>query len=85
MHMGAHVDVMGLWIDEISPQLIDDTLQLYPRVGFKEAFTMALAENASRKPHKAIGTGLADIGRRLIPGLEVPHVCDIIHAAPFDS
>jgi hypothetical protein len=85
VYMGAHLDVMGLWIDEISNELIDDTLELYPRLGFKEAFTLALAENARRRPHKAIGTALADVARRLMPGLEIQHVCDIIHAAPFES
>lgn len=29
VHFGAHVDVMGLRIEEISPQLIDDTLALH--------------------------------------------------------
>jgi len=83
--LGAHVDVMGLCIDEISPELIDATLAEYPRVGFKKAFTEALADIARRKPHTAIGTGLADIGRRLIHGLEIPNVCDVIYAAPFES
>ena len=82
---GAHVDVMGLRIEEITPSLIDDTLALYPRIGMKAAFTEALAEVARKKPHTAIGTGLADIGRRLVHGLEIPNVCDVIHAAPFDS
>lgn len=85
VHFGAHVDVMGLRMDEISPQLIDDTLALYPRVGFKKAFTEALAEVARKKPHTAIGTGLADIGRRLVPGLEIPNVCDLLLGAPFES
>jgi hypothetical protein len=85
VHMGAHVDVMGLWIDEITPSLIDDTLALYPRLGMKAAFTEALAQSAKKKPHKAIGTGLADVGRRLVHGLEIPNVCDLINAAPFES
>jgi hypothetical protein len=85
VHFGAHVDVLGLRMDEISPQLIDDTLALYPRLGFKEAFTEALAEVARRKPHTAIGTGLADVGRRLVPGLEIPNVCDLLLGAPFES
>lgn len=85
VHFGAHVDVLGLRKDEISPQLIDDTLALYPRVGFKNAFTQALAEVARRKPHTAIGTGLADIGRRLAPAVEIPNVCDLLYAAPFES
>lgn len=85
VHFGAHVDVLGLRMDEISPQLIDDTLALYPRLGFKEAFTQALAEVARRKPHTAIGTGLADVGRRLVPGLNIPDVCDLLLGAPFES
>lgn len=36
VHFGAHVDVMGLRMDEIPVQLIDDTLALYPRLGFKK-------------------------------------------------
>ena len=85
VHFGAHVDVMGLRMDEISPQLIDNTIALYPRLGFKKAFTEALAEVARKKPHTAIGTGLADIGRRLVPGLEIPNVCDLLLSAPFDT
>ena len=85
VHFGAHVDVMGLRMEEITPSLIDDTLALYPRIGMKAAFTEALAEVARKKPHTAIGTGLADIGRRLVHGLEIPNVCDIIFAAPFES
>ncbi|WP_343614435.1 HD domain-containing protein [Novosphingobium sp.] len=85
VHFGAHVDVMGLRMEEIPVQLIDDTLSLYPRLGFKEAFTSALAEIARTKPHTAIGTGLADIGRRLVPGLDIPNVCDLLLGAPFES
>jgi hypothetical protein len=76
---------MGLRLDEIPRDLVEDILALYPRIGFKAAFTEALAEVARRKPHTAIGTGLADISRRLKPGLVIPDVCDLIHAAPFES
>jgi hypothetical protein len=85
VHFGAFVDVTGFRKDEISPQLIDDTIALYPRLGFKKAFTEALAEVARKKPHTAIGTGLADIGRRLVPGLQIPNMCDILLGAPFES
>jgi HD domain len=84
VHFGANVDVMGLRMDEISPQLIDDTITLYPRLGFKKAFTEALAEVPRKKPHATIGTGLADVGRRLVPGLEIPNG-DLLLGAPFES
>lgn len=85
INFGAHVDVMGLRLEEISRALIDDTLALYPRLGFKRAFSEALAEVARRKPHTAIGTGMADISRRLNPDLALPNVCDLIHDGPFDD
>lgn len=85
IYMGAHVDVMGLSIEEITPSLIEDTLALYPRVGMKVAFTEAVAEVARKKPFTAIGTGLADVGRRHIHGFDCPNVCDLIDNAPFDS
>lgn len=85
VYMGAHLDVFGLFLDEVTPSLIDDTLALYPRVGFKAAFTEALAEVARRKPHTTVGTGIADIGRRHVHGFEIPNVCDLINDAPFES
>ena len=85
VHFGAFVEVMGIRIEEISPQLIDDTLALYPRLGFKKAFTEALAEVARKKPHTAIANGVGDIARRLVPSLEIPNVCDLILGASFES
>ncbi|AXF25708.1 phosphohydrolase [Burkholderia pyrrocinia] len=85
VYMGAHLDVFGLFLDEVTPSLIDDTLALYPRVGFKAAFTEALAEVARKKPHTTVGTGIADIGRRHVHGFDIPDVCDLIHDAPFES
>jgi hypothetical protein len=85
IYLGAHVDVMGLNIEQITPSLIEDALSLYPRIGMKAAFTEAVAEVARKKPFTAIGTGLADVGRRHIHGFDCPNVCDLIDNAPFDS
>lgn len=83
--LGAHVDVMGLHLEEITPALVDDTLALYPRIGMKAAFTEAIADVVRKKPFTAIGTGLADVGRRHVHGFDCPNVCDLIDRAPFDS
>jgi hypothetical protein len=85
IYFGAHVDVFGLWMDEITPAFVDDVLQLYPRLGFKTAFQEAIAEVARKKPHTAIGTGLADVARRHVHGFDCPNVCDLIDHAPFES
>jgi len=85
LHFGAHVDVFGLRLEEITPSLVDDTLALYPRLGMKAAFQEAVAEVTRKKPHHALGTGLVDIGRRHVHGFDCPNVCDLIDAAPFES
>lgn len=85
VYMGAHVDVFGLRLDEITPSLVDDVLALYPRAGFKAAFAEALAEVVRKKPHTALGTGLVDIGRRHVHGFDCANVCDLIDHAPFES
>jgi hypothetical protein len=85
IHLGAHVDVFGLWMDEITPSFVDDVLQLHPRVGFKAAFQEALTEVVRKKPYTALGTGLVDVGHRHVHGFTCPNVCDLIDAAPFES
>jgi hypothetical protein len=85
LHFGAHVDVFGLRLEEITPALVDDTLALYPRLGMKKAFQAAVAEVTRKKPQHALGTGLADVGRRHVHGFDCPNVCDLIDAAPFES
>ncbi len=85
LHFGAHVDVFGLRLDEITPALVDETLALYPRIGMKAAFTEAVANVVRKKPHTALGTGLVDVGRRHVHGFDCPNVCDLINDAPFDS
>jgi len=85
IHFGAYVDIFGLNIQEISPELIDDTITLYPRMGLKAAFQESLAEVVRKKPHTAAGTGLRDIGHRHVHGFSCPDLCDMIDAAPFES
>lgn len=85
IYLGAHVDVFGMALDEITPSFVDDVLQLYPRAGFKLAFQEAIAEVARKKPHTAVGTGLGDVARRHVHGFECANVCDLIDHAPFES
>ena len=85
IHFGTHVDVFGMRLDEITSSLVDEILELYPRIGMKAAFTEALTEVVTRKPHTVIGTGLADIGHRHVHGFCCPNLCDMIDHAPFES
>jgi len=78
VHMGAHLDVLGLFMDELTPAVIDDVLQLYPRSGFSAAFQEALAGSVRRNPIRAAGTGLVDIGHRHVTNFRLPNGCDLL-------
>lgn len=85
VHMGSHLDVLGFHYDELTPQVIDDTLQMYPREGFPAAFQAALAEVVRKKPMLAAGTGLVDIGHRHVPGFTLPNGCDLLENTVFET
>jgi HD domain len=85
VHFGAHVDVFGLRLEEITPSLVDDVLAVYPRIGMKAAFSQSIAEMARKTPYTALGGGWADVGHRLVRGFECPNICDLINNGTFDS
>lgn len=85
VHFGAFADVFGMNLQELTPLFVEEVLEHYPRLGMKQAFVETLAALVKRKPHTAIGTGLADIGRRHVHNFNCPSLCDMIEHAPFSS
>ncbi|MAM70278.1 MAG: phosphohydrolase [Gammaproteobacteria bacterium] len=56
VHFGAGVDVIGIRFDEIPAHALQEILQDYPRLGFKELFTAILQKQADIKPESFIAT-----------------------------
>ena len=83
VQFGAGVDVGVIPVDLLGEELVAQTLEAYPRLGFKKAILEALAEIARRKPHAVAGTFVADVGRRHVEGFKVPDFCDAVHGAHF--
>ena len=54
VHFGAGVDVIGIRFDEIPADALAKVLELYPRLGFKEAFSVALRRQFELKPNAHI-------------------------------
>ena len=54
VHFGAGVDVIGIRFDEIPEHAMAEVLELYPRLGFKEAFSAVLRKQYELKPDSHI-------------------------------
>lgn len=80
---GAGVDVAGVLLDQVPPEVVEQVLEACPRLGFKKAFLEALTELARKKPETTYFNFLAHVGRRYVPGYQEPDPCDMIQNAPF--
>ena len=80
---GAGVDVSGQGLDKLDPAAVQEVLEAYPRIGFKQNAIDTMVEMCRRKPHAYTAHPFAEVGRRHIPGFAVPTVEDLTRAAPF--
>jgi len=85
VHFGAAVDVVGSRLDQIPVDVLHQTLETYPRLGFKQAFLEAIADVLRKKPETGFLNFMEGIGKRQVPGFQPPDVCDIIVAAPYSE
>jgi hypothetical protein len=54
VHLGAAADVIGLRVDQLPGELIEEVLNMHPRNGFVDAVLPALQHQAVRKPQSTI-------------------------------
>jgi hypothetical protein len=83
VNAGAVADVIGLGVDQLPKEAVDQVIAAFPRMGFKKAFQKVMAEVVARKPETTSFTFLADIGERHVPGYHAPNFCDVMNVAPF--
>jgi hypothetical protein len=82
---GVGLDVLGEGYDNFSPDLRDDIVDAYPRIGFKEGIVKAFFGGFAHKPGSTWGTVKADVCERFIPGYKSPNFCDLIANSPFPN
>jgi len=54
VHLGAAADVVGLRVDQLPGELIEEVLATHPRQGFTDAVLPALQRQVERKPESTI-------------------------------
>jgi hypothetical protein len=86
VHLGAGLDFLGLGIDQVPPQLLEEVLTSYPRLNFKSAFRNLLVEHCRCNPAAQILTWTDEVARTAgctLHGQPLPTASQLMLAAPF--
>ena len=83
VHIGAGMDVLGIQLDQLPPEVLEAVLDAHPRLGFKDAFRQSVIDYATRKPMAQIFTWTSDIAHAHVPAFQCPTMSEAYDAAPF--
>ena len=84
--LGSGLDLIGLGLDQVPPQLLEEILTSYPRLNFKSAFRDLLVEHCRRNPAAQILTWTEEVARTAgctLHGQPLPTASQLMLAAPY--
>ena len=88
VHLGAGLDFLGLGLDQVPPQVLEEIFEKYPRMKFKAEFRNLLVEHCQHNPAAQVLTWTDDVARTAgctLHGSPIPTASQIMAAAPFDE
>ena len=88
VHLGAGLELLGLGLDQVPPQVVEEVLERYPRMNFKAEFRNLLVEHCRNNPAAQISTWTDDVARAAgctLHGQPIRTASQIMSAAPFDE
>src|SRR5258708_8774092 len=88
VHLGASLELFGLGLDQVPPQLVEEVLEKYPRMNFKAEFRNLLIEHCRQNPGDQVLTWTDDVARTAgctLQGQPIPTASQLMSAAPYDE
>src|SRR6202451_841470 len=82
-HIGAGVDVMGLELDNLPPELVAQTIEALPRHDFNKAFFSILVDTIAQAPQSAAMTWMCETANEYVPGCHFPTFAETLKTSPF--
>lgn len=84
-HLGVLSDVIGLGLDDLNADQVDEILAVHPRGDFKTEFLSAYFEGFKHRPETTNGTVNSDVLEHFIPDYRRVTTVDRILSAPWPS
>lgn len=75
---GVETDVLGIGLDELSPEALAAVTTAHPRPEFKRRILAAFNDGMKHRPHSTFGTVNADVLEHFDPGFDRDNFVDII-------
>jgi hypothetical protein len=85
VHLGVTMDVSGLGLEELPPEIVDRAIETYPRIGCNQALLESIVSQVKRKPQTAAFTWMAEVGRHYIHDFDCPTFAQILSNNPLDK
>ena len=88
VHLGAGLELFGLGLNKVPPQLVEEVLEKYPRMNFKAEFRDLLIEHCRQNPGGQVLTWTDDVARAggcTLQGQPIPTASQLMSAAPYDE
>jgi hypothetical protein len=88
VHLGAGLELLGLGLDQVPPQVVEDVLERYPRMNFKAEFRNLLVEHCRHNPAAQVLNWTDDVARAAgctLQGQPIPTASQLMLAAPYDE
>jgi HD domain len=83
VHIGAGVDVIGMGLDQLPPNLVAETIEALPRHDFNKAFFKELLDTMAQAPQSAAMTWMAETANEFVPDCHCPSFASQLTASPF--
>jgi hypothetical protein len=86
VHLGAALELFGLGLDQVPPQVVEEVLNTYPRLNFKTGFRSLLVEHCQRNPAAQVLNWTDDVARTAgctLHGQPIPTASQLMEAAPY--
>jgi HD domain len=83
LHIGAGIDVVGLGLDKLPPDLVAQTVEALPRHDFNKSFFSILLETIAQAPQGAAMTWMAETANEFVPGCHCPTFAEQLKTSPF--
>jgi HD domain len=80
---GAAADVIKPDVSQIQSSEVGETVRVFPRLQFKEAFVQTCAEVVRKHPRGASSSFMRDIRERYVPEFHATNFCDSVEQAPY--
>lgn len=85
IHLGVMTDVVGLGLDELHADEVDEILAVHPRGDFKREFLSAYFDGLKNRPETTNGTVNSDVVEHFMPGYRRTTTVERMLGGPWPS